>query len=960
MKLRYSFAFILFFSVLRCFAQDDYFVSGFIADSFTHENIDSVMVRFLSRDSVECYNFMSTKDKYANFYAEMKPGSYIMHCSKKGYADVYKNVVFRYRKYRITSGSIGKILMSKRATFNDRQLSEAVVTATRIKMVMKGDTIVYNADAFQLSEGSMLDRLVTMLPGMELKKGGEMFVNGKKVNSLLVNGEDFFRGNPRVALENLPAYMVDKVKVYERGAEWEDMVARKNDLYGGDEKPLVVDVNLKRQYSVGWIANASLGGGTDEHYAARGFALRFTPQSRLAFMGYSNDVYGNSYYDANGNWQEPGGGANMKTHELTSDLLVKDRRQRYKVNNTLTFKSVRNVSDEYQSSVSYLDENNVYGMRSNRSIDRHWSVRDQAKMIFTPDKESVFIFQPDIYYNNYRNTGFSRSAEFDRQLSEHYMGEALDSLFFEGSSEQYRRNLLSSLRQVQRGDGYHWYVNGAFSGNMAVSENDVINFALSGKYHYTHNHNLFDAAAVDNNNRQVRFSDSPNKGYSYSADANYRYLLDLKKIILTIVPKYRFSQEFRSSNRSYYKLENTDWEDNSLDYLASAKDEIYCSMDMGNSVCSDSWKDEHLFAADVEFFFKGRNYRKNRYVTVSFPLRVMTNKLDYQRGDIDTLFHNTYNFFDPNVQYRYDFNNGTDREVHFKVRYSLSSSEPSSEYLTGYRDSSTPLIVRVGNRFLKNTYKHEAETSFSQNIYRGKTSYFSFLARYMLWENMLCQSMSYDASTGVRIYHPDNIDGNWGVHSQMLWRSVFDKNKRINYMVETNFDYRHSVDYAELLQTMSSGRSSVNRFVTRQNFNVSYTYNYYSLSADVSGEWTHSTSNRFNRLDAFNISYGLSGGMPLPGKFQISTNLRMYSRYGYSNDQFNTKQLIWSARLSRSFFRGLMNVELEAFDLLNKMSSYSYGINAQMQTETYRNVLRRYVMLNLTFRLNKEPKKRMR
>lgn len=53
-----------------------------------------------------------------------------------------------------------------------------------------------------------------------------------------------------------------------------------------------------------------------------------------------------------------------------------------------------------------------------------------------------------------------------------------------------------------------------------------------------------------------------------------------------------------------------------------------------------------------------------------------------------------------------------------------------------------------------------------------------------------------------------------------------------------------------------------------------------------------------------------------------------------------------------------MNVQLEAFDLLNKMSTYSYGINAQMQTETYRNVLRRYVMLNFTFRLNREPKKK--
>lgn len=90
---------------------------------------------------------------------------------------------------------------------------------------------------------------------------------------------------------------------------------------------------------------------------------------------------------------------------------------------------------------------------------------------------------------------------------------------------------------------------------------------------------------------------------------------------------------------------------------------------------------------------------------------------------------------------------------------------------------------------------------------------------------------------------------------------------------------------------------------------------------------------------------------------QLNTRLTLYSRYGYQNDRFNTSQLIWSANLSRSFLNGLMDVRLEAFDLLNKMSNYSYTVNAQMQAETYRNVLRRYVMLNLTFRLNREPKK---
>lgn len=105
----------------------------------------------------------------------------------------------------------------------ERVLGEAVVKATKIKMVMKGDTIVYNADAFQLSEGSMLDALIEQLPGAELKDNGQITVSGRLVSSLLVNGKDFFRGDAKIALENLPSYMVDKVKVHEEETDFEKM-----------------------------------------------------------------------------------------------------------------------------------------------------------------------------------------------------------------------------------------------------------------------------------------------------------------------------------------------------------------------------------------------------------------------------------------------------------------------------------------------------------------------------------------------------------------------------------------------------------------------------------------------------------------------------------------------------------------------------------------------------------------
>lgn len=132
-----------------------------------------------------------------------------------------------------------------------RKLKEVKVTATLVKMVMKKDTIVYNADAFQLAEGSMLDQLVAQLPGVELRDNGQIYVNGRFVSSLLLNGEDFFKGNPNIALQNLPAYTVNQIKVYEKQSDRDKAMG----LEKRGEQPLVMDVNLKKQYSVGWMAN---------------------------------------------------------------------------------------------------------------------------------------------------------------------------------------------------------------------------------------------------------------------------------------------------------------------------------------------------------------------------------------------------------------------------------------------------------------------------------------------------------------------------------------------------------------------------------------------------------------------------------------------------------------------------------------------------------------------------------
>ena len=156
---------------------------------------------------------------------------------------------------------LGTIYLRKKSYI----LDDVVVKATKIKMVVRGDTVVYNADAFQLAEGSMLDALIQQLPGTRLDDDGRIFANGRYVESLLVNGRDFFNGSPQLALQNLPAYTVDKVKLYDQAGNASIM-----DNKDMDDKRYVMNVMLKKEYSKGYMGNFVAGAGAPKRYIMKG------------------------------------------------------------------------------------------------------------------------------------------------------------------------------------------------------------------------------------------------------------------------------------------------------------------------------------------------------------------------------------------------------------------------------------------------------------------------------------------------------------------------------------------------------------------------------------------------------------------------------------------------------------------------------------------------------------------
>lgn len=552
-------------------------IRGFAIDAYTTEMIDSVWVTLMGTDStiIATHFKKSNRGHFDSIYLVKTDtsGTFIVKFARKGYIDKYVTKTFRFNPHRMTTAYMNAVPMIKLPK-SSIQLGEATVKATKLMMVMRGGTLVYNADAFQLAEGSMLDKLIAMLPGVELKKDGVITVNGRQVERLLVNGEDFFTGSPKVALENLPAYTVDEVKVYERMNDRDRALGYTKEEVG--TQPLAMDVQLKKQFSMGGFANVGGAYGTDGHYGARLFGLRFTRQSRIGMYANINDFMGGSFYDSNGNWQAHNGGSLATTKDLGFYYLIKDRRQRFKVDGSTRFWYLKTPTESKQSTTTFFDSGDVFSRTRQRSV-AHELVADAAfNLQFTPpDKQLFMTARPQFNYRNYDRTDGSQSADWNSALTERYMGEALDSLFGPDAASHLRENLISSLETNSLAKGHSFRGGGTLQGSWRVpNSSDAVDFYAGGNYNYMADRTLRTSTATSQADPtpgdEARFTDRTARNYQFFANGTYNFQWDFgDRMSFFARLFYNYSHSYQSARNPYYVLEGTAFDTWSLDQLAS-------------------------------------------------------------------------------------------------------------------------------------------------------------------------------------------------------------------------------------------------------------------------------------------------------------------------------------------------------------------------------------------------------
>ncbi len=914
-------------------------IHGKVLDNITRNDLPGAVVTLMTRDSTiigtrEAKSFWMNMDHSgytSDFYFEVphRQEAYILRATFEGHDTTYVDYNLSNVGKREFLRELPPVLMHKTVQHSMRELT---VTASKVMFYYRGDTVVYNADAFQLAEGSMLDALVKQLPGVELKDGGEITVNGKHVEALLLNGKDFFRGDNRVMLENLPAYTVKQVEVYDKYGDKSEFLGQQLE----NDKRYVMDVKLKREYSIGWLVNVEGGAGPtighnddandNARYLGRLFAMRFTDHSRVAAYFNANNLNDGEKPGESSGYSMGVNPGQQTRQQGGVDYFTEDRDKKWKFEGNVRAEHTTNEVTTVTERVNYLPGGDTREHSRSVAEDKSLSVSTWNQFQYNFPKVQLRI-KPSFDYQRWDNRSSFLSQAWN----------ANDSL------------INTNLQQGSR-SGYSLHPNlSTFTAIKLEGSSDYFEFETDACY---------DVKANDRFNRQrvtgasalytdQYFKNHPDRYGKLWLQGMYHWTIRRNLNLET-----HLSYEYRNTQRESSlflldRMEGTDTLD--LGVLPSVA-EYERSMDAANSY--NYRLTEHYYSLRPFLWWFPKMKNGSWSISQRLPMRLLNRTLHYQRGQVDTVITHRTILFDTDYSYAEGrWNNGNA----LFIAYRLKADAPSMLNYVNIRDATDPLNITEGNSDLRNIYRHSLQVHHQKN-YKDKQIQLTGGIDFVLTQNATVMSQLYDPETGVRTYKPYSINGNWEIIGAYGFGNLpLDKRGRLRIYVVPSVGYRHSVDLTGTTQLQRSTVSTtsltpllVARYSLGDLGNL-------KLDCEPKWQWLHSPRTDFTDFHVADYKTTLSVLLNLPWKLQLSTDLIFTARRGYSEESMNTNDWMWKARLARPFFKGNLVVMLDGFDILGQLRSTTNVLNAQGRIETYKNVPPRYVLLHAVWRFNRQP-----
>ena len=919
---------------------------GFLDMPLPHARIsvfkaDSTMVADSLRMVVFYRGDMRIDKAVFNLDVSAAEREYLVRGQMDGYDDVWQRVAINDPSK--DEVDVPSLKMRKSTT---KTMREVTITATKIKMYYRGDTLIYDATAFKMPDGSMLDDLIRQLPGVTMNADGEIFVNGRKVDELLLGSRSFFGGNKKVLLENLPYYTVRHLKVYEKQTDRSVALG-----YDVDPRRYVMDVILKDEYNQGYIGNVEAAGGTDERWLGRGFLLGFTDKLRFTLLANANNVNESRHIGQSDQWSPARQPRSLLTTRSVAGELNYEAKNGKNKEIKETFRAEYTSTTDDQT-ITQRTERFIEGCSPtsvtesfNRAGNRRWTLNNHLAM-----RLPAWM---DVYANfDYAQRDGSFHSAFDEQSDSLSISQRTVGIS-EGTKWNAKIDVQGTVRPGKQKSHIDYYVSVAHDSDEGESATHYQTTDSPPALPVREGAECTERASVSSLNSSSLFNHNTwgvvNLGYGY----------EIAKDLHLGFSNMLYKSHVHTRDYLYHP-------DTLL--LPSQLDALEAITDYANSYesRSDNWQNDFtIHLSKSSYYMHPQVHMKVNYDRwrLELKLPVYSNKLHYQRGRLDTLARQTMFLPEPKFWFRHSWR-GALRD--FQAHVSFSQHTPLLLDRINFRDDSRPLVVKLGNSDLKSTAVTHLNARYYDGTGRNQGMY-NLSASFDYHHRDISQSVAYNPSTGVYTYKPMNIGGAYQAHADFSTYHNIGEKRYWSWHVNAGADWNHSKDHALLEGQTESQVNTVNTLTLNSGANIRYNCKTLYVRAVGSIEWRHSEGRMydFTALDALDFSYGLEASYTTPalcgkkvGGMTLAADACMYSRRGYGAAWLNRDDFVVNASISQSFLSGKLILRLDGFDLLHQLSPTDYVINAQGRTITTYRSLPHYLMLHAVWHFNKNPKKK--
>ena len=929
-------------------------------------------------------------------FNNVSAGQYLVKVTFLGYKHYYRAV----NKERGRDLAIGTIAMEASSV----QLDEAVITANLPKMVIRDDTVVYNADAFRVPEGSVIEALVEALPGAKIDDDGKITINGKEVRKFKMDGRDFMTGNNDAVMKNLPSYVIDQVKAYDDKSD----LSRMTGIDDGNDD-FTLEFVTKRSARNGIQANPDLGYGTDNRYGFRLTAMKPFGDVRYTLMANANNVNDRNFSGRGGR----GRGNNQGQRETkTAALDASYESQRKRNGNQLRMSGRvtwnRNDADNWNRSASENFVQTRGGAFSNsisQSYSRNNSWTGNMNLQWSIDTLTTLSFRPDMNFSTNDSRSYNTNASFNANPFD-YVEDALSDQSIarlnemglvvnnrQGKSLGYGSNKNASAQlQLNRRIGTKGR-NIAVSGNINYRDGSNKNANLSAVHLFQQK----DRFGNDSTYQTNRYTLSPTDNFSYQIGFTYTEpLFNFKPKPVEVdstQPMQRGPFGNRNRVRSFgaqgiflqlnyrYNYSHQKSDPSTYDFPAVYTDEAFAEVlneyrEWGRLFGYLDNPYESYLSKDLSRFSERTEHNQN----IDVQLRMVREKLNMNVGiniqpqkshfiqqylgmPVDTV--RTITNVSPTLNMRYRFNQQTNLQIQFRGQ----SQQPSITQLLEIYDDTNPLNISTGNAGLKPSFN--SNLSFNFQMQRQpklvtdsmgfsvpkNQAHWSFTSNggWQITTNSIGNIVTYNETTGGRISKPENINGNWSANLGMSFNIGLDTLNRWDVSGSVNGRYDHRVGYVNLNRTAVPDRNVTHTYNVSPEVRLSYRVRMINFS--LNGRATYArTENRLqatNNLTTWNFQYGGNTNIRFDWGMELATDFHMFSKRGYTDETMNTNELLWNAQLSQTFLRGRrLTVMLQWYDILHQQTNLTTNVTANGWTDREVNAITSYAMLHVSYRMN--------